>query len=48
MRFGQWSDRLPELYRRGGAELLAQAQIELDNIRQAYQNAKKNMSGRQS
>ena len=40
-RFGQWSDRIPELYRRGGAELLAKAQIELDNIRQAYQNAKR-------
>lgn len=41
VRFGQWSDRIPELYRRGGADLLVQAQIELDNIRQAYQNAKK-------
>ena len=39
-RFGQWSDRIPELYRRGGAELLVRSQVELDNIRQAYQNAK--------
>ena len=38
-RFGQWSDRIPELYRRGGSVLLVQAQGEVANIRQSYQNA---------